>query len=299
LRLEVIEMLGPGDAPVRQYGFTYDLGPTTKRTRLTEVKECGSDKVCKPPTRFQYSPGEAGFTKIKTGIPAPTSKCASPMVADGNGDGRGDLIRLVLLTQKDGTWKRHDTKIERPFPLGASPPPPVLTSKGASVHLADLDGDGVPDLIQCQDHSRTHLPDPFLSEWMVHLWRPARGGTAAGFDLAGQRDEALTGIACNAELHTLDVDADGKVYLLLPEMTTHGGTEKVADATYRAWSGRADGTFEGFDTKLPVVAPGFPIAFLDVNGDGLPDAVMPAERGVDGQHPVGETAPRHGMRSVA
>jgi hypothetical protein len=37
LRLEAMEMLGPGDALMRQYGFTYDLGPTTKRTRLTDV----------------------------------------------------------------------------------------------------------------------------------------------------------------------------------------------------------------------------------------------------------------------
>jgi RHS repeat-associated protein len=361
LRLEAIEMLGPGDALVRSYGLTYDLGPTTKRTRLTEVKECGSDKVCKPPMRFQYSVGEAAFTRQKTVVPVPTSERASPMLIDSNGDGRGDLVvpdtraglstpvnpttewRVarnlgpngspgifaspavglvedwvtvaspsgpadprkiqpelgtgidynadgrtdifvhdvygasnswhVLLAQKDGSWKRHDTGIARPFPLGASPPPPMLTSKGASVHLADVNGDGVPDLIQCQDHS-AHLPDPFLDAWMVHLWRPARGGIAADFDPEGQRAEALTGIACDVEVHTLDVDADGKVDLLLPEMTTYGGTEKVAGSTYRAWSRRADGTWRGFDTKLPLVEEGDHVVFLDVNGDGLPDAVM-------------------------
>jgi YD repeat-containing protein len=180
----------------------------------------------------------------------------------------------VLLAQKDGSFKVHDTGIARPFPLGASPPPPVLTSKGASVHLADVNGDGVPDLIQCQDHS-AHLPDPFLDAWMVHLWRPARGGKPAGFDPEWQRAEALTGITCDVELHTLDVDADGKVDLLLPEMTTYGGTEKVAGGTYRAWSRLSDGTWRGFDTKLPLVEEGGHIAFVDVNGDGLPDAVMP------------------------
>ena len=52
LRLDEIEMLGPADALVRRYGLTYELGPTTQRTRLTEIEECAGDGVCKPPTRF-------------------------------------------------------------------------------------------------------------------------------------------------------------------------------------------------------------------------------------------------------
>ena len=92
LRLDAVQMLGPGDALVRQYELTYDLGPTTKRTRLTEVKECGSDKVCKPPTRFQWSAREAGFKKIVTELPAPTAARASAMLFDLDGDGLDDLV---------------------------------------------------------------------------------------------------------------------------------------------------------------------------------------------------------------
>src|SRR3954471_8663023 len=64
LRLDAIQMLGPEDTLVRRYGFTYELGPTTNRTRLTEVEECASDGVCKPPTRFQFRSSAAGFKQI-------------------------------------------------------------------------------------------------------------------------------------------------------------------------------------------------------------------------------------------
>jgi hypothetical protein len=92
LRLDAVEMVGPGERLVRRYGFTYDLGPTSHRTLLTQVEECAGDGVCKPPTRFQYSRGELGFEKVKTPVPAPTSVLGSPMVLDVDGDGLDDLV---------------------------------------------------------------------------------------------------------------------------------------------------------------------------------------------------------------
>ena len=85
-------MLGPEDALVRRYGFTYDLGPSTRRTLLKQVEECAADGVCKPPTRFQYKSNEPGFEKISTEIPAPTSILGSPMLVDVDGDGLDDLV---------------------------------------------------------------------------------------------------------------------------------------------------------------------------------------------------------------
>jgi hypothetical protein len=92
LRLDAIQMLGPGDTLVRRYGFTYGLGPTTHRTLLTQVEECASDGVCKPPTRFSFSSSAAGFKRITTNIPTPTSVRASPMLHDIDGDGLDDLV---------------------------------------------------------------------------------------------------------------------------------------------------------------------------------------------------------------
>ncbi|XXT15469.1 FG-GAP-like repeat-containing protein [Sorangium sp. So ce429] len=362
LRLEEIQMLGPSDALVRSYGFRYELSPTTSRTLLTEVEECASDGVCRPPTRFQYSHAKPGFERLATDVDKPISRLASPMVFDIDGDGLDDLVipdsdaalstpsnpitawwaarnlgpraspaylarpelafleewpfvvdpagpsdpvllqpelgtvldydddgRMdvllhdvydakttwhVLLSRPDWTFALHDTGIRRPFPLGAKPAPPSLSSPGASMHLADLDGDGAPDLIQCEDHDREgQAPIPVSPAWAVHLWRPARGATPAGFDPSRESIELLTGYPCDTELHTLDVDADSKIDLIVPSLLRFGDGTVLTGSNYDAIMRRGDGRWEVIDTELPIVGPGGRVVFLDVNGDGLPDAV--------------------------
>ncbi|WP_437730195.1 RHS repeat-associated core domain-containing protein [Sorangium sp. So ce1335] len=362
LRLEEIQMLGPGDTLVRRYGFGYELSPATHRTLLTQVEECASDGVCKPATRFRYNRATPGFKRITTGIDEPVSERASPMVFDVDGDGRDDLVipdmdaalstasnpitawwvarnlgprappsllapanlafleewptvadpsgpsdpallqpelgtvldydddgRMdvllhdvygaevtwhVLLSRPDWTFALQDTGIRRPFPLKSTPAPPSLSSPGASMHLADLDGDGMPDLIQCEDHAREgQAPLPLSAVWIVHLWRPARGATPAGFEATGESVELLTGYPCNTELHTLDLDADSKIDLIVPSLRRSGDGTVVVGASYDAIMRRGDGRWEVLDTELPVVGSGGRVVFLDVNGDGLPDAV--------------------------
>ncbi|MGK3962803.1 RHS repeat-associated core domain-containing protein [Sorangium sp. So ce118] len=362
LRLEEIQMLGPSDALVRSYGFRYELSPTTRRTLLTEVEECASDGVCKPPTRFQYSHAKPGFERLATDVDKPISRLASPMVFDVDGDGLDDLVipdsdaalstpsnpitawwaarnlgpraspaylapaelafleewpfvadpagpsdpailqpelgtvldydddgRMdvllhdvydarttwhVLLSRPDWTFALHDTGIRRPFPLGVKPAPPSLSSPGASMHLADLDGDGAADLIQCEDHDREgQAPIPVSPAWAVHLWRPARDAMPARFDPAGESIELLTGYPCDTELHTLDVDADSKIDLVVPSLLRFGDGTVLTGSNYDAIMRRGDGRWEVIDTELPIVGPGGRVVFLDVNGDGLPDAV--------------------------
>ncbi|WP_434042141.1 MULTISPECIES: RHS repeat-associated core domain-containing protein [Sorangium] len=362
LRLEEIQMLGPGDTLVRRYGFGYELRPATRRTLLTQIEECASDGVCKPATRFQYSRATPGFKRLTTDIDKPVSERASPMVFDVDGDGRDDLVIPdivagfstpsnpitawwaarnlgpraspsflapaelaflqewsmvadasgpsdpallqpelgtvldydddgradvllhdvygsevtwhVLLSRPDWTFALQDTGIRRPFPLRVTPAPPSLSSPGASMHLADLDGEGVPDLIQCEDHARdAQAPLPLFAVWAVHLWRPARGATPAGFDPTGESIELLSGYPCDTELHTLDLDADSKIDLVVPSLRRFGDGSVLVGASYDAITRRGDGRWEVFDTSLPVVGPGGRVVFLDVNGDGLPDAV--------------------------
>ncbi|WP_437738772.1 RHS repeat-associated core domain-containing protein [Sorangium sp. So ce1335] len=362
LRLDEIQMLGRGDTLVRSYGLRYELSPTTSRTLLTQVEECASDGVCKPPTRFQYSHAKPGFERIATDVQKPVSERASPMVFDIDGDGLDDLVipdvdpalstpanpitawRVaqnlgprasppylapaeiafleewpiiadppgpsdpallqpelgtvldynddaradvllhdvygakttwhVLLSQPDRTFAVHDTGIRRPFPLGVTPAPPALSTPGASMHLADVDGDGATDLIQCEDHDREGTaPIPIAAAWTVHRWRPARGATPAGFDPTGESIELLTGHLCNTELHTLDLDADGTIDLIVPSLVRFDDGTVVVGSSYDAIMRRGDGRWEVIDTELPVVWPGGRVAFLDVNGDGLPDAV--------------------------
>ncbi|WP_437731191.1 RHS repeat-associated core domain-containing protein [Sorangium sp. So ce1335] len=205
-------------------------------------------------------------------------------VLDYDDDGRADVLLHdvhgaevtwhVLLSRPDWTFALQDTGIRRPFPLGSTPAPPGLSSPGASMHLADLDGDGMPDLIQCEDHARDgQAPLPLAAVWTVHLWRPARGATPAGFDATGESVELLTGYPCNTELHTIDLDADSKIDLIVPSLRRSGDGTVVVGASYDAIMRRGDERWEVLDTELPVVGPGGRVIFLDANGDGLPDAV--------------------------
>ncbi|WP_420878114.1 RHS repeat-associated core domain-containing protein [Sorangium cellulosum] len=205
-------------------------------------------------------------------------------VLDYDDDGRMDVLLHdvydtevtwhVLLSRPDWTFALHDTGIRRPFPLGVTPTPPSLSSPGGSMHLADLDGDGVPDLIQCEDHAREgQAPLPLTAVWAVHPWRPARGATPAGFDPAGESIELLTGYPCDTELHTLDIDADGKVDLVVPSLRRFGDGTVLVGSSYDAIMRRGEGRWEVIDTELPVAWPGGRVVFLDANGDGLPDAV--------------------------
>ncbi|KYF61036.1 type IV secretion protein Rhs [Sorangium cellulosum] len=360
LRLGEIQMLGADDALVRRYGFTYEVSEATRRTLLANVEECAGDGVCKPPTRFQYSRGEAGFRRIATSIARPTSRKASPMLFDIDGDGLDDLVlpdahaalstprnpvtnwlvarnqgpseseahlapatlalfedwpvvadahgpadptllqpelgtaidhdqdgRMdvllhdvhgatdtwhVLLARPDRSFEVHDTGIRRPFPLRV--PPPGLSMPQGAMHLADVDGDGVPDLVQCDDHSRELTQNPLEATWFVHRWKPERDGTPAGFDPEGESLAPLNGFPCEMEIQTLDVNADGKVDLVVATVLTFSDGTMLPAPTYAALTRRRDGSWEVFDTELPQPAPGGRTVFLDVNGDGLPDAVQ-------------------------
>ncbi len=361
LRLDAIEMVGPGEALVRRYAMGYAPDPATSRTLLTRIEECAGDGVCKPATRFDYQRGEVGFRDRTTSLPVPTARAASPMLLDIDADGLADLVIpdthpalstpqnpltqwlvahnggagdsaavfgpaalafsqetivpdgsgpsdpaqiqpelgtvidydqdgrkdvllhdvhgvgvtwQVLLARPDRTFEVHDTGIVRPFPIGSPPVAPGLTSRGGSMHLADVNGDHVPDLIQCEDHGTTAGGDPSKPVWNVHLWRPTQEGAPFGFDPEGEPVEALATVRCDIALFTVDLDADGKVDLVTPPVDVGADGSELAGATYEALTRREDGTWETFETELPVVPPGGRLVFLDVNGDGLPDAVQ-------------------------
>ncbi len=116
---------------------------------------------------------------------------------------------VVLRSRKDGTFEEIETGIKKPFSAG--PTPKGLRSSAASVHLADVTGDGVSDLILCTDHG--HTP---MSTWKLHHWRPG------GFEPQGTMIQTLSGIGCNVEMHTMDENRDGISDLIVPGVTRGG-----------------------------------------------------------------------------
>ncbi|KYF59822.1 hypothetical protein BE04_50915 [Sorangium cellulosum] len=135
-----------------------------------------------------------------------------------------------------------------------------------SAHLADVDGDGVSDLIQCGD-------DGISTAWWVHLWRPS-GPEGPGFEPAPSPIPALYAYPCNADLHTVDADSDGKIDLLVHTAVWIDDVTVTFGTTYDAVTYQSPGAWSITPTGLPVRLPGGRMLFLDVNGDGLPDAVQ-------------------------
>jgi hypothetical protein len=122
-----------------------------------------------------------------------------------------------------------------------------------------MDGDGIADLIQCSgDGTEYH--------WTLHHWTPA----GPGFEKAALSGPDILGIyPCDTELYTVDVDADGKVDLVVRETNViddNNGSKTIRLNNYLAFS---TSTMTCGSDQPQAPAPGLAgFVFLDVNGDG-------------------------------
>ncbi|MEZ4298906.1 MAG: SpvB/TcaC N-terminal domain-containing protein [Polyangiaceae bacterium] len=261
--------------PITQWRLAHNRGPSKGGLERLELAFSQADIEAPNPT------APADPTQIQPELGT---------VIDYDQDGRQDVLLhdvyaqtttwRVLLSQpapaagpQGALFAVHDTGVARPFPLGAQPQPPSLSSPRASMHLADVDGNHVPDLIQCKHPGTTASGDPSKPEWRVHLWKPAHGGVGFGFDIKGEVLEALARYRCNVDLKTVDLDRDGKTSLLVLPLSVGDDGSEIAGITYQALTRMESGQWQVRETRLPVPNPGGRVLFLDVNGDGLPDAV--------------------------
>jgi YD repeat-containing protein len=176
----------------------------------------------------------------------------------------------VLLAKPDHTFEMLDTGLSRPYPFGAAPPLNLATWD-ASAHLADVSGDGMPDLLGCIYNGVNHA-------WAVHFWGP----DGPGFEKASTAIPELDAHPCNAELHTIDIDIDGKTDLLV-HTVTETANGPIFGTTYDALSFKhSTGSWVKMGTELPITPAGGRLIFLDANGDALPDAI---ETGFDDNQP--------------
>jgi RHS repeat-associated protein len=96
--LREIDVTGPtgsGIGRLRAYKMTYDVGPTTNRTRLRTVQECDGAGVCTPATALNYEPGSTVYQTVNF-YPSPGWPNgvigSSRAYSDINGDGKDDVV---------------------------------------------------------------------------------------------------------------------------------------------------------------------------------------------------------------
>jgi hypothetical protein len=160
---------------------------------------------------------------------------------------------------------------------------------------ADIDGDGVADLIQCYDVPSA--PGALaLGDWEVRRWSPGGNGVPAGFGAPEEVGGLLKrGCYLRSFIHLVDLDGDGKTELVFPpfgyikgEGIVPPGQAQTAPqcngaCTYQSvqwYQPQGGGASQWTLTDTGLAAPDWSLLggsvrtlFLDVNGDGLPDAV--------------------------
>jgi hypothetical protein len=172
----------------------------------------------------------------------------------------------VLLATPQHTFKLLDTGIPRPKHLVDGTL--KINNREASVHLADVNGDGVADLIQCERDPSAGGGDAY--RWTLRLWSPVGPGFEQVERQIAKPAEDLNLFHCAWDIHTVDLDADGKTDLVLADLGDDGISPRdnhVAmsyDERDDTWSTEPIGNLGTASTSA---------LFLDVNGDGLPDVV--------------------------
>ncbi|APR85499.1 Rhs family protein [Minicystis rosea] len=198
----------------------------------------------------------------------------------------------VLHAKPSGGFEVLDTGIARAFPDVWGP------GNWFGALLADVNGDGAADLIECDNpwldapdfnepDSVQHQQDAY--RWTVRFWTPA------GFEATTHPILPLDGRSCslatfggNSLIKIADLNADGKLDLIVPERgfwVGEPGLPACGDhCTYQMLSYVSGDTWSISETNLPLQpSSGLgTIVFPDVNGDGLPDAV---QMGFDDDHP--------------
>jgi hypothetical protein len=190
-------------------------------------------------------------------------------VADLNKDGKVDLVisndfcpslnescLSVLLGNGDGTFQSATTYDAGGYPFASGP------AISIPIFIADLNGDGKPDLVVGNATDRNQVANGIVGVLLGKgngTFYPVRRYNSGGFGLSG------------AVL--ADVNRDGKLDVVVANC---GGATSCAAAKVGVLLGNGNGTFQAVKTYGTGGWGSFayPVAVADVNNDGNPDILV-------------------------
>lgn len=279
----------PGSAalvPITEYRLTHATSPTTGRSRLTQVQECGwqatsSSWDCFAPITFGFATTTNSFVpQISAGTNLGVKDVA---LVDVNGDGRVDTVGRI----GGGQWSVCLSNGAGFSPCQAWNGTDLLF---ASVQFADLNADGKADMVghvggnnwtvclstgsnfNCQNWGATNLSDAkfadlngdgradLIAKDVGNNWRICLS-TGIGFSCQTWSGSSL---AIN-DVRLVDMNGDGLIDMVAKSAGDNWGVCLSTGTNFSCseWAG----TSIGMEF----------VRFADMNGDGKTDVVGPAD----------------------
>ena len=325
-RLNRIDIMENG-LLLRRVNLTYETSPMTGRSRLIKVQQFGADGTSSlPPVTFNYINSQKGWQlDPNTTMPAPFRQVLNPthvsslnlqlensnqyysniyntyndsglLIADLNGDGRPDL--LYGYKPSDGTPLKMGSWLSKTGGLtnSANYQPPISMEQGnpctttninVGMAMADLDGDGLPDIVQSASIDGAIINNVWLNSGTG--W--SAPSTGANWKLPGYMVAASSspvGMAWNTPVYTsfIDLNNDGRVDLV--QANDFGSLSSQVSAQ-GVWLNSGSGWQLDARWKMPVnfftfhIDISWPgneyaidngVKLVDVNGDGYPDILQ-------------------------
>ncbi|NOK01954.1 hypothetical protein HNV27_10110 [Myxococcus xanthus] len=227
---------------VRTYHLSYDDSFALSRLAHVEVSGRGGEGAL-PMLSFAYAQPSAEQVVQQTGVDGWVLNSRGVSLADVDGDGMSDLLRIESSGHSYKKGNGHGFASPRTLP-GPS-------TGFSNVRLMDLDGDARPELVR----------------YLSGAWRPYRLAGLSWVDV-GSKWEGSDGLSLTATDHFYaDLNGDGRVDVI--QRVSGGVRIKFNGPTgLGAWISRP--YIGGFSQLVP----GPNVRFHDVNGDGLADVVQ-------------------------